>query len=95
MRHFPSRWTINLNREQKENFQRLLLSGNPVIVRLLEILREEYQSTYSEVLTDSHFNKPDWATRHAYLIGQLKQIQGILDLFEFPEVPDHGTKKDF
>lgn len=91
MRTAPLIWTNGLDADQKEKFLQALFGSNIVVERLKEILVEQYESIERSETSDEHFRTPEWATRQAYFLGKKKQLKILLDLFNFPEVPDRGN----
>lgn len=82
----PVVWIRNLDKESKTKFldNYKYHVDNMVIVRLREIISENFDATLNKLMNDS-LDTPGFAERQAARLGEMKAYKAILDLFEWKE----------
>lgn len=79
-----SAWTKHIkDPQEKENFQRYVLSSRDVLERLGQIMNEMKEDVESPKRTYTDYNNPNWAYKQADNNGWLRcleQIQRVIDL---------------
>ena len=79
----PSLWTQGLSEKEAESFKKILLNSTLFSDRLTKIIDQQILNLEGEEVSSEHFNKPDWAVRQAFILGQKKQLRGLRSLFAF------------
>lgn len=77
-----SLWVKNLDNEEKERLVFSLKNNTLLINRFLGILQTMKEDLDRRELKEDHFNNPEWAAREAFLLGQKKKLNEIIDLFD-------------
>lgn len=76
-------WTKDLDRiEDKEQFMESLRLSSHVLDRLAEILEERREGLRRSMENTKYFIMPSWSQRQASALGELRNIQYILDLIK-------------
>lgn len=77
------KWTSNLSLEDKEDFQREVMSSRSVLRRLTEILKDEENGLDRSEMDVRVFNTPNWENIQAFKNGYrscLSTISKFIDI---------------
>lgn len=75
-------WLKHLNdKEDRREFEKVVLSDSLVLGRLLAILEEMEKEVILDELSPEQFNTVNWQYKRAYNAGDLHRIKLIKDLF--------------
>lgn len=83
-----SLWTQGLSEKEAASFKEILLNSKLFTIRLVTILDEQIRALENEEVSSEHFNKPGWAEREAFFLGQKKKLRDLRALFEFKSIKD-------
>ena len=77
-----TRWIAGLKEEQATEFKKALRSGDPVLIRLKQIILKEKANVESpKTLTE--YDSPSWSHKQADRLGQIRAYENLLTLLEF------------
>ena len=76
-------WIKHLkDKEEKEEFTKILLEGNRIIDRLINIVEQELDSCKKQKLDKSRYLSPNWSEFQADTIGEERALRKILNLIK-------------
>lgn len=80
-----SLWTQGLSEKEAASFKEILLNSRLFTERLSVIIDNQIRALEGEEVSSEHFNKPDWAVRQAFILGQKRQLRDLKTLFAFKQ----------
>ncbi len=79
----PSNWIIGMDKAEADAFIQILVNNTKLTNRIKDILKMTLQSLEDAEESEKNFLAPEYAFRHAYILGRKKELKKLLKLFDF------------
>lgn len=79
------RWLSSLPKQDKNVMRARVMESHDVLKRLSELLRDDLESSYTQMAKEDKYQRPAWAEYQAHKLGEQACLRKLLDLINIEE----------